>query len=102
MLDVVLEEKLHGQTLSIQAQLPFVEKEAHPTEHSFRLSAGMWHAEVIPGQPPKSWKLWPTWPPLIQGVLALIQSWLVSVRANNYELQIMSISINNLLSSASS
>ena len=45
-------------------------------------------------QPPKSWKLWPPWPPL-----ALVQSWL---QANNYKLQILSFSIINLLSSASS
>ena len=44
---------------------------------------------------------WPLWPPTILGTLALIQSQLFSVPANNYRLRILSLSINDLLSSVS-
>ena len=75
-LDAVLEEKLYEHALFWQADPPFVKQEAHPTEHSLRLSAGGWKAEVFP------WKLWPSWPPPIQGIIALVQSLLFSVPAS--------------------
>ena len=51
-LDGVLEEKPHGHFLSWRAEPPFVEQEAHPTEHSFHLSANGCSAEIFPRQPP--------------------------------------------------
>ena len=68
-------------------------------EHSLSLSAGGCNAEIFPGQPPKSWILWPPWRPPIQDILA---GSLLYLQVNNYKLQILSLLINNLLTSASS
>ena len=71
-----LKKSCMNMLFSEKLLLLFFEQEAHPTEHSLRLSAGGWKAEVFP------WKLWPSWPPPIQGVLALVQNWLFSVPAS--------------------
>ena len=68
-----------------------------------RLSAGGCNVEVFPRQPPKSWTLWPPWPPPIQGILALARAGsFLYLQANDYKLQLLSLSINNMFSSAQS
>ena len=62
--------------------ISFVEQEAPPTEHSLRLSAGGQNAEVFPRRPLQSRKLWPPWPPPVQRISALVQSWLFPVPAD--------------------
>ena len=81
-LKVVLEEKLCGLD---KLSLLFINKKPLQLK---TLSAWMLVAATqryFSHQPPKSWKLWPPWPPL-----ALVQSWL---QGNNYKLQILSFSI---------
>ena len=95
-LNVVLEEKLHGLDILSPDKLSLLFFNKKPFQLK-TLSAWVLVAATqryFSRQPPKSWKLWPPWPPL-----ALVQSWL---QANNYELQILSFSIINQLSSASS
>ena len=38
-------------------KLSLILQNRKPNQHSLRLSAGGWNAEVFPRQPPKSWKL---------------------------------------------
>ena len=66
-----------GHTLSWQAEPPFFNKKPLQLK---TLSAWVLVAATqryFSRQPPKSWKLWPPWPPL-----ALVQSWLYSVPAS--------------------
>ena len=64
----------------LTSKASFCSAEAQPIENSLCLSAGEWKAEVFPRQPPKSWELWPPWPPQYQGILAPLKSWLFCTR----------------------
>ena len=77
--EVVLQEKLHVDTLSRQAQSSLDEEPPHPAEDSLRLSAGGGHAQVFTDEPGQGWVLLLSGFPPLKSIFVLCQNRLISV-----------------------
>ena len=80
MLQVVVQEELHGDALTTrQAEPPLVQQETHPAEHTLCLGVCGRNTQELPGQSHQRRILLLPAPPPAQRILVSFQSGLVSV-----------------------